>query len=42
MDGRKLVRVNDIKLAVLSGGIYLVAVDVGIEGFLRRLGVAKY
>ena len=41
MDGRKLVRVNDIRLAILSNGIYSVAVDVGIEGLLRRLGVAK-
>lgn len=41
MDGRKLVRVNDIKLALLSTGIYLIAVDVGVEGLLRRLGVAK-
>lgn len=41
MDGRKLVRVNDIRLANLSNGTYLVAVDVGIEGLLRRLGVAK-
>ncbi len=41
INGRKLVRVNDLKLAVLSTGTYLVAVDVGFEGFLRRLGVAK-
>lgn len=41
IDGRKVVRVNDIRLAVLSTGIYVVAVDVGMEGFLRRLGVAK-
>jgi magnesium transporter len=41
MDGRKLVRVNDIRLAVLSNGTYLVAVDVGLQGFFRRLGIAK-
>lgn len=41
IDGRKVVRVNDIRLAVLSSGIFVVAVDVGMEGFLRRLGVAK-
>lgn len=41
MDGRKLVRVNDIRLAILSSGVFAVAVDVGIEGILRRLGVAK-
>jgi len=41
MDGRKLVRVNDIRMAVLSNGTYMVAVDVGLQGFFRRLGVAK-
>jgi CBS domain-containing protein/sporulation protein YlmC with PRC-barrel domain len=41
MDGRKLVRVNDVRLAVLSNGTYLVAADVGLQGFFRRLGVAK-
>ena len=41
IDGRKLERVNDLRLAVLSAGIFVVAVDVGIEGLLRRLTVAK-
>jgi magnesium transporter len=41
MDGRKLERVNDLRLAVLSNGTYLIAADVGLEGFLRRLGAAK-
>lgn len=41
IDGRKIVRVNDLRLAVLSNGTYLIAVDVGLEGLLRRLGVAK-
>lgn len=41
IDGRKVVRVNDIRLAVLSSGVYVVAVDVGLEGFMRRLGIAK-
>ncbi len=41
MDGRKVVRVNDLRLAILSNGTYAVAVDVGVEGLLRRLGVAK-
>ena len=41
MDGRKLVRVNDLRLAVLASGTFLVATDVGIEGLLRRLGIAK-
>ncbi len=41
MFGRKVVRVNDLRLAALSDGIYLVAADVGFEGLLRRLGAAK-
>lgn len=41
INGRKLVRVNDLRLAVMSTGTFLVAVDVGFEGFMRRLGVAK-
>lgn len=41
MYGRKVVRVNDLRLASLATGTYVVAFDVGFEGFLRRLGVAK-
>lgn len=41
IDGKKVVRVNDIRLALISTGLYVVAVDVGIEGLLRRLGLAK-
>ena len=41
INGRKVVRVNDLRLAVLEDGTYLIAVDVGMEGLLRRLGVAK-
>ena len=41
MDGRKVVRVNDLRLAVVADGTYLIAVDVGLEGLLRRLGIAR-
>jgi CBS domain-containing protein/sporulation protein YlmC with PRC-barrel domain len=41
INGRKLVRVNDLRLAGISTGTFLVAVDVGFEGLIRRLGVAK-
>ncbi len=41
IDGKKLVRVNDLRFAALSTGTYLIAVDVGLEGLLRRLGFAK-
>lgn len=39
LNGRKLVRVNDVRLASIQSGTYVVAVDVGAEGLLRRLGV---
>jgi len=41
IDGRKLVRVNDLRLVTLVTGTLVVAVDVGLEGLFRRLGVAK-
>jgi CBS domain-containing protein/sporulation protein YlmC with PRC-barrel domain len=41
IDGKKLVRVNDLRFASLSTGTYIIAVDVGLEGLLRRLGFAK-
>ena len=41
INGRKLVRVNDIRLVSIAAGIFAVAVDVGIEGLLRRIGIAK-
>jgi CBS domain-containing protein len=40
LNGRKLVRVNDVRLATLPTGTYAVAVDIGIEGLLRRIGIA--
>lgn len=39
--GRKLVRVNDVRLVSISTGTYAIAVDIGTEGLLRRLGVAS-
>ncbi len=40
LNGRKLVRVNDVRLATLPTGTYAIAVDIGIEGLLRRIGIA--
>jgi CBS domain-containing protein/sporulation protein YlmC with PRC-barrel domain len=40
MNGRKLVRVNDVRLATLPAGTFAVAVDIGIEGLLRRIGIS--
>jgi CBS domain-containing protein len=41
LEGRKLVRVNDIRMVMIPSGTYALAVDVGVEGLLRRLGVLK-
>jgi CBS domain-containing protein len=42
VDGRKLVRVNDLVLEEAPGAAFLVAVDVGTEGLLRRLGAEGF
>ncbi len=39
IDGRKVVRVNDLGLDEVGGAWHLVAVDVGGAGLLRRLGI---
>jgi magnesium transporter len=39
IDGRKVVRVNDLRLDEVGGALHLVAVDVGGAGVLRRLGL---
>lgn len=39
IDGRKVVRVNDLRLDHIEGQLHLVAVDVGAAGLIRRLGV---
>lgn len=42
VNGRKVVRVNDIGCALINTGeVMVIAVDVGLEGLLRRLGWAK-
>jgi magnesium transporter len=38
IDGRKVVRVNDLRLDEVEGSLHLVAVDVGASGLARRLG----
>jgi CBS domain-containing protein len=39
IDGRKVVRVNDLRLASHGDALHLVAVDVGAAGLVRRLGI---
>jgi magnesium transporter len=38
VDGRKVVRINDIEVAVTGNTLRLVAADIGMGGLLRRLG----
>jgi len=40
INGRKLVRVNDVRLVTIPSGTYVIAVDIGTEGLLRRIGIA--
>src|SRR5579863_2395152 len=42
VDGRKVVRINDIELANTGGRLRVVAADVGIAGLLRRLGLRSF
>ncbi len=41
LNGRKLVRVNDIRLVSVPSGTFALAVDIGMEGLLRRIDLAK-
>jgi CBS domain-containing protein len=38
VDGRKVVRINDIEVARTSGALRVVAADIGLGGIVRRLG----
>ncbi|MBI5740139.1 MAG: magnesium transporter [Nitrospirae bacterium] len=40
-NGAKVVRVNDVKLEGMNEHACLVAVDVGIRGILRRMGIER-
>lgn len=39
--GHKVVRINDLRLAEVSGETRLIAADVGLSGLIRRLGLAR-
>ena len=41
VNDRKVVRVNDIRLGLIKSGVFVIAVDIGMEGILRRLSIAK-
>jgi len=40
-DGRRLLRVNDVKLRAVGDALVLVGVEVGIKGLLYRLGAGR-
>lgn len=42
VDGRKVVRVNDLKLAPAGDSLRLIAADVSAAGILRRLGFTAW
>jgi len=42
VDGRKVVRINDLELARTGGKLRVVAADVGVAGLLRRLGLKNF
>jgi CBS domain-containing protein len=42
VDGRKVVRINDIEVANTGGRLRVVAADVGVSGLLRRLGLKSF
>ena len=41
LHGRKLVRVNDVRLVSVTESTHAVAVDIGMEGLLRRIGISR-
>jgi len=41
VNGAKVVRVNDVKLEGFNSEACLIAVDVGMRGILRRLGIER-
>jgi len=42
INGKKVVRVNDIRLADINDSIRVIAVDIGFTGILRRLGLERF
>lgn len=41
VEGKKLRRVNDLRLAPTNGSYRLIGVDIGVTGLLRRLGIER-
>lgn len=41
VNGRKVVRINDLEIANTGGALRVVAADIGVSGLLQRLGVGR-
>lgn len=41
VDGHKVVRVNDVKLAPAGDYLRVIAVDIGLPGLMRRMGLHR-
>ncbi|MBC5799838.1 MAG: magnesium transporter [Candidatus Eremiobacteraeota bacterium] len=41
VDGRKVVRINDLEIANTGGALRVVAADIGMSGLLQRLGAGR-
>jgi CBS domain-containing protein len=41
VNGRKVVRINDLEIAYAAGSLRVVAADIGLSGLLRRLGADR-
>lgn len=42
LEGARVIRVNDLKLATVDQDVRLIAADVGLKGMLRRLGFENF
>jgi magnesium transporter len=42
VDGRKVVRINDLEIARAGDTLRVIAADVGVAGLLRRLGLKSF
>lgn len=42
LEGARVIRVNDLKLAKVNQDLRLIAADVGFRGMFRRLGLEKF
>ena len=42
VQGHRVVRVNDLRLADFDGKLRLIGVDVGLRGLLRRIGIEGF